>query len=55
MYGLKKKKRDLAQSYKKAPTPTEKSYKQRDNTKKNRDTKLRLQNDYGPTQDDQLE
>ena len=32
----------------KAPTPTDKSKKQRDNTKK-RHQKLRLHNDYVPT------
>ena len=34
------KRRDLTQSYDKTPTPTEKSKKQRDNTKKNNATKF---------------
>ena len=38
----------------KAPTPTEKSKKQRDNNNK-RHQKFRLHNDYEPTKDGQFE
>ena len=44
---IREKERDLTQSYDKSPY-TQKSKKQRDNTKK-RHQKLRLHNDCGPT------
>ena len=44
---LREKERDLTHPMTKAPTPTEKSKKQRDTTKRHR--KPRLQNDCRPT------
>ena len=54
VYGMQEKKEEIRLSHMtKAPTPTEKSKKQHDNTKRHQ--KLRLHNDSGPTSDGQLE
>ena len=49
VYEMREKGRDLTQSYDKSPTPTEKSKKQRDNTKTPPKTSIiqRLQTDLG--------